>query len=387
MAKTLTKEREPLVHIVKRGEVKKRYAYFIRISAFILSLLICAIVSTAITKQSFGYFFKNTIAGVFGTERRIWDAFHSMALLLIVALAVTPAFKMRFWNIGAEGQVLMGCVGCALAMFYFTGKVPTGVLYLLMIVFSIFFAVIWSVIPAIFKAKWNTNETLFTLMMNYIATFFTGYMINIWAQGKGSGTVYFKSGYLPQVYNQFLLKIIVAAVLMVLLWIYLRYSKHGYEISVVGESERTAKYIGINVKKVIIRTMALTGVMCGIAGLLLVGGTNHNITETTAGGRGFTAILVSWLAKFNPLIMALTAFLVIFIQKGTGNVATLNGLGDAYTNVMTGIFFFLIIACEFLINYRIVFKNGNKFKKTIKGIFKKKDATTGADSALTEVNE
>lgn len=385
MTKENKKEREPLVHIVKRSDTKRWYAWSIRVGAFVLSLLICAIVSASITNKGFGYFFSTLFDGVFGSERKVWNLFHSMALLLIVALAVTPCFKMKFWNIGAEGQVLMGCVGCALAMFYFAGKVEDGVLYLLMVLFSILFAVVWAVIPAIFKAKWNTNETLFTLMMNYIASFFAGFMINIWAQGKGSGTVYFKTGYLPDVYNQFLLKIIVAGVVTVLLWIYLRYSKHGYELSVVGESERTAKYIGINVKKVIIRTMILTGVMCGIAGLLLVGGTNHNITETSAGGRGFTAILVSWLAHFNPFAMVLTAFLVVFIQRGTLNIATINGLGDAYADVMTGIFFFLIIASEFFINYKVVFKDGDKIKSAIKKVFKKKSAI--AETSKTEVNE
>ena len=385
MTKENKKEREPLVHIIKRGDTKRWYTWSIRTGAFILSLLICAIVSASITNKGFGYFFSTLFDGVFGSERKVWNLFHSMALLLIVSLAVTPCFKMKFWNIGAEGQVLMGCVGCALAMFYFAGKVEDGVLYLLMVLFSILFAVVWAVIPAIFKAKWNTNETLFTLMMNYIASFFAGFMINIWAQGKGSGTVNFKTGHLPDVYNQFLLKIIVAGVMTILLWIYLRYSKHGYELSVVGESERTAKYIGINVKKVIIRTMILTGVMCGIAGLLLVGGTNHNITETSAGGRGFTAILVSWLAHFNPFAMVLTAFLVVFIQRGTLNIATINGLGDAYADVMTGIFFFLIIASEFFINYKVVFKDGDKIKSAIKKVFKKKSAI--AETSETEVNE
>ncbi len=385
MTKENKKEREPLVHIIKRGDTKRWYTWSIRTGAFILSLLICAIVSASITNKGFGYFFSTLFDGVFGSARATWTSFHSMALLLIVSLAVTPCFKMKFWNIGAEGQVLMGCVGCALAMFYFAGKVEDGALYLLMVLFSILFSVVWSVIPAIFKAKWNTNETLFTLMMNYIASFFAGFMINIWAQGKGSGTVNFKTGHLPDVYNQFLLKIIVAGVMTILLWIYLRYSKHGYELTVVGESERTAKYIGINVKKVIIRTMILSGVICGIAGLLLIGGTNHNITETSAGGRGFTAILVSWLAHFNPFAMVLTAFLVVFIQRGTLNIATINGLGDAYADVMTGIFFFLIIASEFFINYKVVFKDGDKIKTTIKKVFKKKSAI--AETSETEVSE
>ena len=348
--------REKLLHITKREFSKKWVAYAIRVGAFVAAILICGIVSAILTKKSMGLFFHDLFDGAFGTERRLWDLFHNTALLLLVALAVTPAFKMKFWNIGAEGQVLIGALACSACIQYLGGKVSNGLLIPIMLVASMMGGVIWAIIPALFKAKWNTNETLFTLMMNYIATCFTAYCIATWAP-LGSGTLTFKLGQLPELGNQFILKILVAVVLMVFLFVYLRYSKHGYEINVVGESERTAKYVGINVKKVIIRTMILCGILCGIAGFLLVSGTHHALHKTdTVAGRGFTAILVSWLAKFNPLTMGLTAFLVVFIQKGTGQFSTLSGLGASYPDVMTGIFFILIIACEFFINYKVVFK-------------------------------
>ncbi len=317
-----------------------------------------------------GYFFTTLVDGVFGTKRRIWNLFHETALLLIVAVAVTPAFKMRFWNIGAEGQVLIGGLCCATCMFYLGGKMNIYALIPIMLVSSMVGGAIWAVIPAIFKAKWNTNETLFTLMMNYIAACLTGFMITTWAP-RGSGVVYFEKGNLPKVGNEFLLKIIVVAALTVIMWAYLKFSKHGYELTVVGESERTAKYIGINVKKVIIRTLILCGIICGIAGFLLVSGTNQSIHKTdTVAGRGFTAILVSWLAHFNPLYMTVTSLLVIFIDQGTGQIATLQGLGNSYSDIMTGIFFFIIIASEFFINYKVVFKfsvlkKAKKFAETV----------------------
>lgn len=348
--------RERLLHIKKREFSKKWVSYVIRVGAFLTAILICGIVSTILTKKSMGLFFHDLFDGAFGTERRLWDLFHNTALLLLVALAVTPAFKMKFWNIGAEGQVLIGALACSACIQYLGGKVSEELLIPIMLVASMAGGIVWAVIPALFKAKWNTNETLFTLMMNYIATCFTAYCIATWAP-LGSGTLTFKLGHLPELGNQFILKILVAVVLMVFLFVYLRYSKHGYEINVVGESERTAKYVGINVKKVIIRTMILCGILCGIAGFLLVSGTHHALHKTdTVAGRGFTAILVSWLAKFNPLTMGLTAFLVVFIQKGTGQFSTLSGLGASYPGVMTGIFFILIIACEFFINYKVVLK-------------------------------
>ena len=355
---------ERLLHITKRSFTQKWVPYVIRAGAILAAILICGIVSTILTKKNMGRFFYDLFDGAFGTSRRLWDLFHNTALLLLVALAVTPAFKMKFWNIGAEGQVLIGALSCSAIIQYFGKTLSSGALIPLMLLASVVGSTIWAVIPAIFKAKWNTNETLFTLMMNYIATCFTAYCIAKWAP-MGSGTLTFKVGHLPEIGNQFLLKILVAVAVMVFLFVYLRFSKHGYELSVVGESERTAQYVGINVKKVIIRTMILCGILCGIVGCLLVAGTHHALHRTdTVAGRGFTAILVSWLAQFNPFTMGLTAFLVVFIQKGTGQVATLNELGASYPDVMTGIFFIVIIASEFFLNYKIVFRKHSSTAET-----------------------
>ena len=141
------------------------------------------------------------------------------------------------------------------------------------------------------------------------------------------------------------------------MYCYLRYSKQGYEISVVGESENTARYIGINVKKVIMRTMLLSGALCGVTGLLLVSGTDHTIATNTVGGRGFTAIMVSWLAKFNPAYMILTSLLIVFFQKGAIQISTSLGLNDSFADIITGIIIFFIIGSEFFINYSVKFRS------------------------------
>jgi simple sugar transport system permease protein len=145
-----------------------------------------------------------------------------------------------------------------------------------------------------------------------------------------------------------------------MVYIYLKYSKQGYEISVVGESENTAKYIGINVKKVIIRTLIISGALCGIAGLLLVGGTDHTISTTTAGGRGFTAIMVSWLAKFNPIVMILTSFIIVFLERGAEQVSSQFRISSSISDIVTGIILFFIIGCEFFLQYKIVFSKHRK---------------------------
>ena len=137
------------------------------------------------------------------------------------------------------------------------------------------------------------------------------------------------------------------------MYVYLNYSRHGYEVSVVGESERTAKYVGIKVEKVIIRTMILSGSVCGLAGLLLVGGINHTITTTIAGGQGFTGVLVSWMAKFNPLSMILSSFLIVFMGRGASEISTNFGLNQSFSDILTGIILFFIIGCEFFITYKL----------------------------------
>jgi simple sugar transport system permease protein len=201
-------------------------------------------------------------------------------------------------------------------------------------------------------------------MMNYVAIQFVSYFLKSFVK-TGSGVLFPMPEFgLPVLFGkQYLLNIIIVAVMTVLVYIYLKYTKQGYEISVVGESENTANYIGINVKKVIIRTLVVSGALCGIAGLLLVGGTNHTINVETAGGRGFTAIMVSWLAKFNPIFMVFTSFLIVFLQKGASQVSTDFRLPQAISDIVTGIILFFIIGCEFFLNYKIVVTKSVKEEK------------------------
>lgn len=198
-------------------------------------------------------------------------------------------------------------------------------------------------------------------MMNYVAMQIVAICIFAWVP-SGSGVLgTLADGRFPLIGGQrYVLNIIIVAIATVLIFLYFRYSKHGYELSVVGESENTAKYVGINVKKVIIRTMILSGALCGLAGLLLVGGTNYSVAVDSVDNRGFTAILVAWLGKFSPPAMAFTSWLYVFIDQGAKNVATLMGMGEAFPDIITGIFFFLVIGCEFFINYKIKFRPRKK---------------------------
>ncbi len=366
MSKFTKNANEPLFHIAKRDSLPTWIAWLIRIASVLAALIVCALVTVVLTGENPIEVYATMIDGAVGSNRRLWALLQNVAMLLCISLAVTPAFKMRFWNIGAEGQALIGGLATAACMILFGDKLSQNLLLLLMLVTSVVSGAIWGFIPAFFKAKWNTNETLFTLMMNYIAIQLVSFFTYKYSVPKGSGQLGMinrmtEAGWLPKIGGQsYLLNIIIVACVTVFMYIFLKYSKHGYEISVVGESENTARYIGINVKKVIIRTMLLSGAICGLTGFLLVSGTDHTLTRDTVEGRGFTAIIVSWLGKFNPIQMILTSFLIVFLQKGAVQISTNFGLDDSFSDIITGIIIFFIIGSEFFINYTVKFRESKK---------------------------
>ncbi len=360
------KQRNPLFHISKRAALPWYRAWAIRGGALLLAMVLCGVITSLVTGENPFQVYAAIYKGSFGTVRKFWVLLQNIAMLLCVSLAVTPAFRMRCWNLGAEGQALIGGLGAAACMILLGNKLPNWAVIVCMIFASILAGAVWAGIPAFFKARFNTNETLFTLMMNYVATQLVAYYCVVWESPKGSGNIGIinpntQIGWFPTVGGQkYLLNIIIVAVVCILMYIYLNYSKHGYEIAVVGESERTARYVGIKVDRVIVRTMLLSGAICGLAGLLLVGSTNHTLTPTIVDGRGFTAVMVAWLAKFNPIWMIATSFLLVFLGRGAGEIATNFGLNRSFGDILTGVILFCIIGSEFFINYQIKFRKAGE---------------------------
>jgi len=392
--------KEPLFHISRRTTTPLWQSVLIRAIAIIIGFIICGVIFSASSSNK-GFFdvFVDIFKGCFSTQRRTMEFLMKMALLLGVALALVIAFKMRFWNLGGNGQILVGCLASAICLHYFSGtSVPEGVIWLIMIVSSVGAGALWAVIPAIFKAYFKTNESLFTLMMNYIALYLVKYVIELWDPKHATmDPVDNAVSYIfPDVkpYGS-LITIIVVAVITVFMIFYLKRSKHGYEISVVGDSENTALYAGINVKRVMIRTLAFSGALCGLVGLLLTGMINHNVSTGMNDNMGFTGIMVAWLAHFNPIMMIFTAFFISFVTVGIEKAYTNFGFTSGEIgDVVIGIIYFVIIACEFFIAYKITFrknKNGEDYAviaffkaipKKIKSLFKKKksEGTEGEDN-------
>ena len=358
--------KQSLFHISKRDALPWYQRVLIRGGAILLALIVCALVTMLLTGENPISIYGTIFYGAFGTARKSWVTFQNLAVLLGISLAVTPAFKMRFWNIGAEGQVLIGCLATAACMICLGDKLPSGLLILVMLAAALAAGALWGFLPSFFKAKWNTNETLFTLMMNYIATQLAAFFIIIWEVPKGAGKIGIinqnsEAGWLPVIGGkQYLLTILVVAVMTILMYIYLTYSKHGYEIAVVGESQRTASYAGIKVERVIIRTMVLSGAVCGLMGLLLTAGTDHTLTTTIVGGRGFTAVMVSWLAKFNPIVMVFTSLLLVVLSRGASEISSVFSLNHSFADILTGLILFFIIGSEFFLTYKVSLRTSKK---------------------------
>ncbi|MBR3327698.1 MAG: ABC transporter permease [Atopobiaceae bacterium] len=349
-----------MIHVVKRKPMPLAQSLAIRLGVIALALVVCGVITMFATGLNPIDVYATMIQGSFGSQRKIWILLQDTALLLCVSLALTPAFRMKFWNLGGEGQVLMGALASAACMITLGDKVPSALLIVIMLLASLASGAIWAAIPASFKAKWNTNETLFTLMMNYVATQLVAYFVIVWEVPKGSGNIGIinqstEAGWLPQIAgNKYMLIVLITVVLTALMYVYLNYTKQGYEISVVGESASTARYAGIKVNWVIIRTLLISGAVCGFTGFLLVSGNAHTLTTSIAGGRGFTAVMVAWLAKFNPLTMVASSFLLGFMGSGAGEIATVHGLNQSFGDILTGIILFFIIGTEFFITYKIV---------------------------------
>lgn len=381
----------PLVSVLKRDKLPTYQALLIRIGTFIgtflLSMLLCFLVIKENYFEIIGTLFSGALI-------RPWRLIMDACLLLAFGIAIVPAFKMKYWNMGANGQVLIGALASIVLMFYlndFASKsaLNNTLLIVLMIVASIIASVIWAVIPAIFKVYFNTNETLFTLMMNYIAAGLVSYINYVLAQGKkespgiiNSAT---ESGWMPVVIDKYFIPIIIILLMTALIYFYIKKTKHGYEISVVGDSINTAKYVGMNTKKIIIRTLVVSGILCGIIGFLYASAINQSIDRNTCGSLGFTAVLVAWLSNFNPLIMGGVSFVLAFLTLGTSKVSSTYRLGNNdLSNVIIGLIFFAILISEFFIRFKLKFNDKNElYAKLVKlknKIFKKtKNRKEGAE--------
>lgn len=350
----------PLIRLAKRDLVSPKKAWMIRVGSILIALLI-GFIPILITGNNPFSAYGIIISGSLSKPIYLKQTIKIAIPLLGCALAIAPCFKMRFWNIGAEGQITAGAIAASYFALYWYGKLPSWLLLIVMFLAAALAGGIWAFIPAFFKAKWNTNETLFTLMMNYIIIGIVSWLQGgPWEGRKGSQIIpmFDKSARLPDVFGIHCGWIIVL-VLAVAMHIYMNYTKHGYEIAVIGDSENTARYAGMNVGWIMMRTMFLSGAICGIVGFIVVSGANHTLYNGVANGVGFTSITVAWLSQLNSFAMIAISMILAILSKGANTLQTRLKVPASISDIVTGILLFCMLSCEFFINYRIIFRTRN----------------------------
>ena len=360
----------PVPRLAERGVMEPWKAWCIRVGSILVALLLGGLVMSIALPEGSNIFsaYGTIIEGALGKKTAIRQTIKLAVPLLGTALAIAPCFKMRFWNIGAEGQITAGAMAASYFALYCYDKMSSPVLLIVMGVSAALLGGIWAFIPGFFKAKWNTNETLFTLMMNYI-------MIGIvrWLKGgpwegrPGSQIIpnFDKAAVLPKVFGVHCGWIIVL-VLVVFMHIYMKYTKHGYEIAVIGDSVNTARYAGMNVGRIMMRTMFLSGAICGLVGFMVASGANMTLSDTVAAGNGFTAITVAWLSQLNAFAMIVISLMLAILSKGAETLQTRLMVPTSISDIITGILLFCMLGCEFFINYQIIFRGKSSAKEGAK---------------------
>ena len=345
-----------MIQISKRPELPKVRSTLIQIAAIFLSLVFAGVVIYAMGYQPLKVF-SNILTGALGSEMRVQQTIIKSIPLIIVSMGILVAFKMKFWNIGGEGQIVMGAFGASLVALNCPATWPMPVMIGMMMLVAIICGGIWAFIPAFFKARFGTNETIFTLMMNYIAIKFVTYLqFGPWKDPNSGGfpkiPAFPSNGVLPKLFGIHC-GWLIALVIVVLVYFFISHTKKGYEITVVGESIETARYAGMNIQSIIIVAMVVSGGLCGLAGMIQASAVEKTLIYNISAGYGFTAIITAWLGKLSaPIVTIVCIFFAILLQGGSYIQISMS-VPAAVADMIQGIILFFVLGSEFFLQYRV----------------------------------
>lgn len=359
--------RQPLLRMAKRGDLSPGKSLLFYTAAVLAAILVGGVFIAFNGVNPLDYY-RTVITGCF--ERPIYiNGFIRIVIpLLITSLGIAVAFKMRFWNIGANGQFIIGAICANTAGLLLGNSLQQWATLLIMLLAGMIGGGLFGILPAVFKVKFGTNETLLTLMLNYIAYYILTWLKNLMFFRKltETGAVMrpdFRTlpehAWLYQIQIGGLkidVSLIFALVLVVAAAVYFRSTKHGYEIAVVGDSQNTARYAGMNVSRVVLRTMFLSAAVIGAAGMLQVSGsaTSHTLSDGITSDVGWTGIIVAWLAKLNPFGILITSLLMGVLQKGTAVAESAYAISSAASDILQGVILFTVLAADFFTRYKLV---------------------------------
>ena len=347
-----------MIRMVNRGHCSKKKAISIRIIAVVLALLTSALFILIMDHDPIDVYI-SIVKGAFGTKYRIIETIIKSIPLIITSLGIAVAFKMKFWNIGAEGQIIMGAFLASWVALTFSG-LNSFLLLPMMFLAGFIGGGFWALIPAFFRARFNTNETIFTLMMNYIALKWITYLqYGPWKDPNAMGFPkipnFSVNAVLPKI-GGIHMGWIIALIIVVVVWFFINHTKRGYEIAVIGESENTARYAGMNVGKIILTTMIVSGGICGIAGMIEASAVSRTLSVEISGGVGYTAIITAWLSGLSAPIIIGVSFLFAAMVQGGSFIQLAYQIPNSAAEILQGMILFFVLGSEFFIRYQLIFR-------------------------------
>lgn len=351
-----------LIRIVKRQEPLGWGSCFVLLAAVSLSLFLSGLlllINGISPVEGIIVLFK----GAFGSQYAFEDALLKATPIFLCSLGVAVAFKLRIWNIGAEGQYALGAVGATWIALSF----PEAPAYLLlpgMVGMAMLAGGFWGLVPAILRQKLKTNEIIVTLMMNYIAILFLDYMIyGAWKDPASFGFP-MTPEFSPQAIvgkigsSNFSWGLVHCLVLGTLLWVFLGFTRIGFEIKASGDNVRAARYAGIPYDRLVMLVMVLSGALAGWAGFLEASSTVNRLQPSIMAGYGYTAIVVAWLARLNPLYIAIASFMLAGLRVGVEGMQLDLQVPAAFGGIIEGLILLTVLSGGLFNHYRIVFGRG-----------------------------
>ncbi len=356
------------IRLVQRERLGRGQAALIRLAAMVLALLVASILLLCMGHNPLTAF-GSMLAGALGSKSNINMTIVTTVPLVMISLGVAVALHMGFTNVGGEGQLLAGAVCATFVSHHLPMSLPAPLMLLAMAVAGMLGGLLIALIPGFFKARFGVNETLFTLMLNYVMQYFVLMLrTQTWKDPKAMG--FPKIAAVPP--NAMLPKWlgihigwVITLVLLVVVAVLLRRTKIGYEIRVVGASVNTARYAGMNVTKILLVGVCISGAIAGLTGMVKLSGTSYNLAETIGGGSGFTAVIIAWLAKLSPVGILIIGFLFGVLTQGAMSMELAMGIPAALAEAIQGLILFGALGCEFFIKYRPMLERRGRPEKEV----------------------
>ncbi len=346
--------------IEKRHENASTFSVLLMsILSVVVSLVILGFIILSLGKNPIEAYIQ-LVSWPLGTIAGLTQTLISMMPLLFTSLGLVIAFKMKLWNIGAEGQFYMGAFGATWgALFLFNHISNPWIMLPLLALLGAGIGAGWGALAGVMKAQLGVNEILSTLMLNYVAIYWVNYLV--YGPWKGAGSYNFpitatfpKSAILPQyTANGINLGIFLAIATSFFVYYLLRWTRFGFEIDIAGDNPKAAEYAGVNVKKMVIIVMIVSGALSGLGGMMQMSGVLFRLQPNFSPGYGYTAIIIALLARLNPFVTVAVAFLFGGLIVGTQQIQLFLQIPFSLVNAFQGLLLFSFVAGEALLHYKL----------------------------------